>query len=179
MNYRDFVKSYPDFPKKDVLFWDFSYLLKDVAARDAAIQDMKTFLAGKKINKIAAVESKGFTLGAILAHELQVPLVLIRKPHLIPGNFHHATFIKEYGTGEYELKDDAIASDDRVAIVYDIMAGSGASKAAIDLVRQGKGLPVALVYVTELAYLGGRKDLAGCDIFSLVKVHKKDGHGKS
>ncbi len=174
MNYRDFIRSYPDFPKEGVLFWDFSYLLKDVGARNAAIQDMKTFLAEKQVDKIAAIESKGFTLGAILAHELRLPLVLIRKSGLTPGRFHSEQFIKEYGTSEYQLKSDAVAKGERVAIVYDIMAGSGASNAAIKLVGQSGGQVAALLYATELAYLGGREDLEGQNIFSLVKIESKD-----
>lgn len=170
MNYQEFVKSYPDFPKKGVLFWDFTYLLKDVDARNHAIDEMKIFLEQKSIDKIVAIESKGFTIGAILAHELQKPLALIRKPGLIPGNVHSEQFIKEYGTGEYQIKDDAILPGERVVIVYDIMAGSGASLAAIHLVETCGADVAGLLYVTELEYLGGRAELVNYDVFSLVKV---------
>jgi len=166
MNYTDFVKSYKDFPKKDILFWDFTYLLKDVNARNAAINEMRAFLNSKKVDKIAAIESKGFTIGAILAHELQKPLVLIRKPSLIPDEVYSENFIKEYGMGEYQIKKDAI--------IYDIMAGSGASTASINLVRKCGGNVNALVYITELEYLNGRNNLSDYDIFSLVKVSDKE-----
>jgi adenine phosphoribosyltransferase len=174
VNYRDYIRSYPDFPKDGVLFWDFSYLLKDVAARNSAVTDMKTFLADKNIDKIAAIEAKGFTLGAILAHELNLPLVLIRKPHRTPGRLYQQPFVKEYGTDAYELKADALETDERIAIVYDIMAGSGASKAAISLVQQCGAQVAALVYAIELAYLGGRQDLASYDIHSLVTIRERD-----
>jgi len=173
MNYAAYVRSYPDFPKEGVLFWDFTYLLKDVTARNHAISEMKAFLEEKHIDTIVAIESKGFTIGAILAHEMQLPLALIRKPGLIPGFFHAEEFTKEYGFGEYQLKDDAINMHDRVAIVYDIMAGSGASLAAINLVQKCGGEVSGLVYVTELEYLGGRDELSEYEIFSLVKVAEK------
>lgn len=173
MDYKEFVKSYKDFPKKDVLFWDFTYLLKDVEARKNAIAEIKMFLEDKQIDKIAAIESKGFTIGAILAYELNKPLVLIRKPNLIPGKFYSETFIKEYGTAEYQIKDDAIEKGEKVAIVYDIMAGSGASKAAINLVEKCGGKVESLVYITELEYLKGREELKDYNIFSLVKVKGK------
>lgn len=173
MNYRKFVKSYPDFPKSGVLFWDFSYLLKDVSARNAAIDEMKSFLQDKNVDKIAAIESKGFTLGAILAHELQKPLVLIRKPDVTPGDIRAEEFIKEYGTGEYQLKSDAISQRENVVIMYDIMAGSGASQAAISLVEKSGGTVAAILYVTELEYLHGREQLANYDLFSLIKVKEK------
>lgn len=173
MDYKNYVKSYKDFPKKDVLFWDFTYLLKDVNARKSAISDIKAFLKEKKIDKIAAIESKGFTIGSILANELDLPLVLIRKPNLIPGTYYSETFVKEYGIAEYQIKDDAIEKNENVVIVYDIMAGSGASKAGINLVKKCGGNISGLVYITELEYLNGRDDLKEYDIFSLVKVKEK------
>lgn len=173
MDYKKFVRSYQDFPKKDVLYWDFTYLLKDVVARKSAINEMKEFLKEKKIDKIAAIESKGFTIGAILAYELDLPLVLIRKPDLIPGKCYSESFVKEYGTARYEMKEDAIEKDENVIIVYDIMAGSGATKAGINLVTKCGGNVSGLIYVTELEYLKGREELEKYDIFSLVKVREK------
>lgn len=174
MNYKEYVKSYWDFPKKGVLFWDFTYLLKDVGARKKAIEEIKEFLKTKKVDKIAAIESKGFTIGSIIAYELNLPLILIRKPNLIPGNFYSETFTKEYGTAEYQIKDDAIDKDENVVIIYDIMAGSGATKASINLIEKSGGKVSGLVYITELEYLNGRNDLKDYDIFSLVKVHDKN-----
>lgn len=173
MDYSDVVRSYPDFPKDGVLFWDFTYLLKNPKKRNAAIKEMKEFLVSKNIDKIAAIESKGFTIGAILAHELNLPLVLIRKAGLIPGDFYRETFVKEYGTSEYQIKTDAILKGENVAIVYDIMAGSGATKAGINLVNKCGGKVSSLIYVTELEYLHGREELSDYDIFSLVKVEKR------
>lgn len=174
MGYRDYVKSYKDFPKKDILFWDFTYLLKNPDVRRKAINEIKEFLKDKKVDKIAAIESKGFTIGSILAYELDLPLVLIRKPNLIPGSFYKEEFVKEYGKAEYQIKDDAILEDENVVIVYDIMAGSGATKAGINLINRCGGKVSGLVYVTELEYLGGRNDLKDYDIFSLVKVASKN-----
>lgn len=173
MDYKNYVRSYKDFPKKDVLFWDFTYLLKDPKARKSAIEEIKEFLKDKKVDKIAAIESKGFTIGSILAYELDLPLVLIRKPNLIPGKFYSEEFVKEYGTAEYQIKDDAVENGENVVIVYDIMAGSGATKAGINLVKKCGGNVTGLVYITELEYLNGREDLKDYDIFSLVKVKEK------
>lgn len=173
MDYKNYVRSYKDFPKKDVLFWDFTYLLKDPKARKCAIEEIKEFLKDKKIDKIAAIESKGFTIGSIIAYELDLPLVLIRKPNLIPGEFYSETFVKEYGTAEYQIKKDAIEKNENVVIIYDIMAGSGATKAGINLVKKCGGNISGLVYITELEYLNGRDDLKEYDIFSLVRVKEK------
>lgn len=174
MDYSKYIKSYKDFPKENVLFWDFTYLLKDVKARKEAIKEIKAFLEGKNIDKIVAIESKGFTIGSILAYELEKPLVLIRKPNLIPGDFYSETFVKEYGTAEYQIKKDAIEKDEKIAVVYDIMAGSGATKAAINLIEKCGGQVSDLIYVTELEYLKGREELEKYNIFSLFKVGEKN-----
>jgi Adenine/guanine phosphoribosyltransferases and related PRPP-binding proteins len=174
MDYRKYIKSYSDFPKKDIMFWDFSYLLKDPIALKSAIEDIKEFTKDKKITKIAAIESKGFTIGSILAYELEKPLILIRKPNLIPGEYLSEEFIKEYGTGSYQIKKDSCDSTDNVLIIYDIMAGSGATIAAINLIKRGGAEVAGLVYITELEYLKGREDLADYEIFSLVGINDKD-----
>lgn len=173
MDYKDGVRSYPDFPKDGVLFWDFTYLLKDVDMRNQAIQEMKEFIESKNVDKIVAIESKGFTIGSILAHELGLPLVLIRKPNLIPGEYYQEDFVKEYGVAQYQIKTDAIERNEKVVLVYDIMAGSGATKAGINLINKCGGDVQGLVYVTELEYLHGREELNDYDIFSLVKVSEK------
>lgn len=173
MCYKEYIKSYKDFPKEGVLYWDFTYLLKDVNMRKQAISEMLEFLKDKDIDKIVAIESKGFTIGSILVYELDKPLVLIRKPNLIPGEFYSETFVKEYGTAEYQMKKDAIEKNEKVVIVYDIMAGSGATKAAINLVEKCGGKVKGLLYVTELEYLKGRQNLQEYDIFSLYKVSEK------
>lgn len=174
MDYKNYIKSYKNFPKKDVLFWDFTYLLKNVEARRQAINEMLDFLKDKKIDKVVAIEAKGFTIGSILAYELEKPLVLIRKPNLIPDEYYSEKFIKEYGEAEYQIKKDAIEKDEKVVIVYDIMAGSGATKAAINLVHKCQGDVETLIYVTELEYLNGREDLKEYNIFSLFKVGEKN-----
>ena len=173
MKIENYVKHYYDFPLTGVVYWDFSYLLKNVEARNFAINQFLEYLKNKDFDKIVAVESKGFTIGSILADRLEKELVLIRKPNLIPGEILSERFIKEYGQAEYQIKKDAIKSGEKVIIFYDIMAGSGASKAAINLVEKSGGNVEGLVYITELEYLNGREDLKDYNIFSLVKVEEK------
>ena len=173
MKIENYVKHYYDFPLTGVVYWDFSYLLKNVEARNFAINQFLEYLKNKDFDKIVAVESKGFTIGSILADILEKELVLIRKPNLIPGEILSERFIKEYGQAEYQIKKDAIKSGEKVIIFYDIMAGSGASKACINLIEKLGGKVKACLYVTELEYLSGKKDLMDVDTFSLVKIKEK------
>lgn len=171
--YFEFIESFKDFPKKDVVFWDFTPLLENPNVFKEAILDIKQHFEDKKITKIVAIEAKGFTIASALAYEIKVPLVLIRKPGLIPGKVNSEEFEKEYGKGEYQIKEGVVNSDDNVLVVYDIMAGSGATKAAINLVEKQGAKVVGCSYVIELEYLEGRDDLQDYDIFSLVKISEK------
>jgi adenine phosphoribosyltransferase len=175
INYRDYIDTVPNFPKPDVMFWDFAPLLAAPEAFSKAIDDIQRHFLNKKITKIAAIEAKGFTIGAALAQKLHVPLILIRKPGLIPGKVNKASFIKEYGQAEYQIKDGSLNEEDNVLIVYDIMAGSGASMAAIELVESQGAEVQGLSYIVELEYLQGREVLEpqGYDLFSLVKIQEK------
>lgn len=152
-------------------YWDFTGLLANPSELHAAVEKIKAHFGAEQIKKIAAVEAKGFTVGAALAFSLGVPLVLIRKPELTPGEVDSEKFEKEYGFGEYQLKRDGISAGEQVLIVYDIMAGPGASQAAINLVTRGGGTVLGIAFILELEYLKGREQLdPTLNIFSLVKI---------
>ena len=165
INYRNYLETCKDFPKQGVVYWDFTPILANPVVFRQAVRDIAARF--KDVTKIAAVEAKGFTLGAALAYEMQLPLVLIRKPELTPGKTLSEKFIKEYGAGEYHLKEGVVHAKDRVLIVYDIMAGAGATRAAINLVERSGGKVVGCAYVIELEYLKGREGLAGYDLSRL------------
>ena len=171
--YYDCIESFRDFPKDGVIFWDFTPLTDNPELFNKAIDDIAEHFSNKNITKIAAVESKGFVIGSALAYKLKKPLILIRKPGLIPGRILSETFTKEYGQGEYQMKEGVLDKSDNVLIVYDIMAGSGASGAAINLVEKTTAAVAGCAFVVELEYLGGREKLSKYDIFSLVKIKNK------
>lgn len=170
MDFRHYIEAFIDFPKAGVVYWDFTPLLADPGAFKATIGAICEHFAGKEITKIAAVEAKGFTIGAALAYKMREPLVLIRKPELVPGEVDSENFVKEYGLGEYQIKRGQFARGDRVLIVYDIMAGAGATSACINLVTRAGADIAGCAFVIELEYLGGRDKLTQHDIFSLVKI---------
>jgi adenine phosphoribosyltransferase len=170
MDFKNYIQSHLDFPKPGVLFWDFSPLLASPDAFASAIQEIASHYREQRITKIAAIEAKGFTIGSALAHFMRIPLQLVRKPGLIPGEVDHAKFVKEYGFGEYQVKSNSFSSEDRVLVVYDIMAGPGASRAALQLIESQGARVVGCSYIVELEYLRGREELPGYDLFSLVKI---------
>ncbi|MDP2672571.1 MAG: adenine phosphoribosyltransferase [Nanoarchaeota archaeon] len=170
---KDCISSFEDFPKKGVEFWDFTPLLENPKLFKEKIKRIAIHFKGK-FTKIAAIEAKGFIIGSALAYETKKPLILVRKPGLIPGEVISEKFEKEYGFGEYQIKKGVLNNSDKVLIVYDILAGPGAAKAAINLVEKSGAKVSGCAFVIELEYLNGREKLKGYKIFSLVKIEKKN-----
>lgn len=174
--FRSYIHPVNDFPKKDVVYWDFTPLLADPLIREKALSHFLHHFHSDSFTHIAAIESKGFIWGSLLAHEMNLPLCLIRKPWLTPGPVFSQRFDKEYGTGTYEIARHALQSGNRVLLVYDILAGPGATLAAVKLIQQAGATTVGCAYVVELGYLPGREQLNGLNIFSLVKIEEQDSH---
>ena len=173
-DYKKYIESSQDFPKPGVIYWDFTPLLMNTEVFSNAICDIENHFDDKGVTKIAAIEAKGFTIGSALAMKMKKPLVLIRKPHLTPGKILCQDFVKEYGKASYQIKEGVVGKGDKVLVVYDIMAGPGASEAAIKLIEKSRAKVIGCAYVIELEYLNGRKGLEGYDLFSLVKIEKKE-----
>ncbi|MDO8492486.1 MAG: adenine phosphoribosyltransferase [bacterium] len=172
-NYIDYIESFLDFPKSGVVFWDFTPLHESPEVFADAIEDFSDSFKNKKITKIVAIEAKGFIIGGALAQKMYLPLVLIRKPGLTPGEVHSEKFEKEYGFGEYQIKKGKIETNDRVLIVYDILAAPGAVVATRRLVERSGGVAIGAAVVIELEYLNARETLNDLEIFSLVKIKQK------
>jgi len=171
--YYNYIESFNNFPKENVIFWDFTPLTDNFEIFDKAISDIAEHYLNKNITKVVAIESKGFIIGSALACKLKKSLVLIRKPGLIPGEILSETFVKEYGLGEYQMKKGVLTKSDNVLIIYDILAGCGATRAAINLVEKNSAKVAGCAFIIELEYLKGREELNEYNLYSLVKISDK------
>ena len=162
-----FIHPYPDFPKPGVVYWDTTPLLSDPAGFRSAVQAFSAHANSNGAQCIAAIEAKGLPLGGAVAFETGLPLVVIRKPGLTPGPCQRIEFDKEYGHGAYEFREAPQCRGRSVYVLYDILAGPGATKAAIDLLEGAGGSVVGAGYVVELAYLDARRSLPAIPILAL------------
>ena len=168
MDITTYIRTHSGFPKQHVVYHDFTPMLADPTALAAACDRIAQGFADLPVTHLAAIESKGFALGGALAIRLGLPLVLVRKPGLTPGPVLRQDFVKEYGQASYEIGSGRIGSGDTALIIYDILAGPGATSAAISLI-EGSGAAVAgAAFVCELAALGGREALGGYRVLSLA-----------
>jgi adenine phosphoribosyltransferase len=166
---RKCIAEIPDFPKKGILFRDVTTLLQDPKAFRLAIDEMKKRCLEKHVNVIVGIESRGFIFGSIVAHELGVGFVPIRKKGKLPREVVSEEYDLEYGKDSIEMHKDAIVKGQSVMIIDDLLATGGTAAAAARLIESVGGRVVGLGFLMELATLKGREKLSGYDVFSLIK----------
>ena len=159
MNLKNFIRSIPDYPKKGILFRDITTLIKDEKAFaesiDQIVQRSKKF----KIDKIAAIESRGFVFASAVSYLLKKPFIMLRKKNKLPADVHSVDFELEYGTATIEVHKDSINENDSVLIIDDLIATGGTAEAAAKLVEISNGKVAAFIFVINLFDLGGYNNL--------------------
>ncbi len=164
------IKSVPDYPKPGILFRDVTSLMQDGAAFAAVIDHLKQHYSGHGITKIVGTESRGFIFGAPLAYAMGVAFVPVRKPGKLPRETIAESYQLEYGQDTLEIHLDAIAPEDKVLLVDDLLATGGTIDATTKLVRRLGGQVADATFVVNLPDLGGQQRLEalGLTIHSLV-----------
>ena len=159
MDLKDYIRSIPDYPKKGILFRDITTLIKDEKAFketiDQIIEKSKKF----KIDKIAAIESRGFVFASAVAYILKKPFIMLRKKNKLPAETFSTEFELEYGTATIEVHKDSIRKNDNVLIIDDLIATGGTAEAAAKLVSISGGKVSGFIFVINLFDLGGCEKL--------------------
>lgn len=163
------VRAIPDFPKEGILFRDIMPLLQSPVALREAVDRIMEYGTGKHIDMVLGAEARGFILGPAVAYGLGAGFVCARKPGKLPFTTIAAEYDLEYGTDSLEVHSDAITPGQNVLIHDDLLATGGTAKAKIELVEKLGGNVVGCAFVVELEALGGRRKIAGYDVFSLIK----------
>jgi len=166
MSITDYIRDIKDFPKPGINFKDITPLLNDPTARKACLQLLVNSLHDKKIDKVVGVESRGFFFGMLLAQELNVGFVPVRKPKKLPFAVISASYDLEYGSDTLEIHTDAIQKGEKVLIHDDVLATGGTAKAVGELVEQLGGEIVQFNFLMELAFLNGRNKISQYEIYS-------------
>ena len=159
MNLKDHIRSIKDYPKKGILFRDITTLLKDEKAFEATINEIIKRSKKYKIDKIAAIESRGFVFASAVSYLLKKPFILLRKKNKLPADTYSVDFELEYGMSTIEVHKDSIDQNDSVLIIDDLIATGGTAEAAAKLIEMSKGDIVAFIFVINLFDLGGSDKL--------------------
>ncbi len=168
MDLKSKIREIPDFPKKGILFYDITTLLKDAGGFKRVIDKIGSFYDGDGIQKVVAMESRGFILGAPVAYRLGAGFVPVRKPGKLPSDVYEAKYELEYGADSLAIHQDAIAPGERVLIVDDLIATGGTVAATVQLVKKLGGIIHGVAFLIELTELRGRNKLDGHNVVSLL-----------
>jgi adenine phosphoribosyltransferase len=168
-DYSRYVRNIPDFPKKGILFRDITPILLDPRLFSQIVNEFVRRLKGKNVDKIVAIESRGFIFGGAIANRLKVGLAIVRKPGKLPYETIKETYELEYGKDSLEIHKDAIKKGERVVIFDDVLATGGTAKATGNLVKRLGGKVVEYDFLIELTPLKGKDKLKGTPVFSLIE----------
>jgi adenine phosphoribosyltransferase len=169
MDLRSLIRDIPDFPRPGIVFKDITTLTKDPVGFCGAVDAIADRYVDANVDLVVGIESRGFVFGAAVAYKLGVGFVPARKPGKLPAQTVRAEYDLEYGSDAIEIHRDAISQGQRVLIVDDLLATGGTASAAAHLVEELGGNIVAIVFVVDLAFLGGRHKLGGHEVFSLIE----------
>ena len=166
------IREVPDFPKKGILFYDITTLLKDKAGYATLIDVLAERYIGKGVDLILGMEARGFIFGPALAYRLSAGFVPVRKPGKLPAATERVEYDLEYGSNILEVHKDAIEKGQRVLIVDDLLATGGTAEATAKLATQLGADIAGLAFVVELDFLKGRDKLKPYDVYSVLHYHK-------
>lgn len=169
MNLEDYIAEYKDFPKKGILFRDFSPILKEPAAISYIADQFERYFHTKDVDVFAGIESRGFILANILSTRYNKGMIMIRKVGKLPGKTAKLSYTTEYGKDTIEIQKDIIKKGQNVLICDDLLATGGTAKASAKLVEKAGGKITGFAFIIELTEIGGIKQIDEYDSKSLVK----------
>ena len=163
------IREVPDFPKKGILFYDITTLLKDKTGFHNIIDALTEQIRPHRPDVVLGIEARGFIFAPALAYHLGAGFVPVRKPNKLPAETERISYELEYGMDTLEIHKDAVKAGMRVVIADDLLATGGTSLATARLVERLGGKVAAISFVVELEALKGRDRLTGYDVVSLLK----------
>jgi adenine phosphoribosyltransferase len=171
MSIKSKIRTIENYPIEGIMFRDITTLVSNPKAFKEAIDIFYNRYKDYKIDKIVAIESRGFIFGAPLAYLLNIGLVLIRKPGKLPSKTIEQEYELEYGTDKIEIHVGDIEKGERVLIVDDLIATGGTVEAAVKLVTKLKAETVECCFVVNLPDIGGSERLEnlGQQVFALCE----------
>ena len=169
MNLKEKISEYQDFPKKGILFRDFSPILGDPSAMSFVVEEFSKQFHPKDVDTFVGIESRGFIIASILAQKYSKGMVMLRKEGKLPGKTVKTSYTIEYGKAVLEIQKSALNQGEKVVICDDLLATGGTAKAAAKLVEEVGGKVTGFAFIIELTELNGIKEINNYKTISLVQ----------
>ena len=166
---KSYITDVPDFPKKGIIFKDITSLLGSPEGVKLCLESLLSELKNKQIDKVVAIEARGFFFGMLLAQSLNVPFVPVRKPGKLPRKIITQSFDLEYGSDVLELHEDAIQPGDKILIHDDVLATGGTAEAVCKMVESLGGQIVQCNFIMKLDFLDGSKKIEPYPVYAAMR----------
>ncbi|MBN2508749.1 MAG: adenine phosphoribosyltransferase [Spirochaetales bacterium] len=167
------IRKVPDFPKPGILFYDITSILTNPEAFRFCIEEMKKRYGHTAVDRVAAVEARGFLFAAPFAKELGKPLVLLRKKGKLPGETISKRFTLEYGEDEIHVQKADVVPGENVLIVDDLIATGGTLKASAEIIEQAGAKVCGIFGVIGLPFLRFSEVLQGYTVSTLIDYNSE------
>jgi len=155
MDFTQFIRTIPDYPKPGIMFRDITTLIAHPEGLSAAIDALAEQFSGVNIDVVAGIEARGFIIGGAIAQALGTGFVPVRKRGKLPWKTHGEDYQLEYGIDRLEIHQDAIDPEARVLLIDDLIATGGTAIAAANLITRAGGIVVGAGFLVDLPDLGG------------------------
>lgn len=167
---RDRIRTVPDWPEPGIQFRDITPLLQDPKSLRVLVEHFVFRYMDQKIDLVAGIDARGFIIGSILAHQLGLGFVPIRKKGKLPFTTIAEEYELEYGSATVEVHADACKPGDRVLLIDDLIATGGTMMAGRKLLERLGATVVEGCAIVDLPELGGSQLLrdSGLPLFTLV-----------
>lgn len=162
------IRDIADFPSPGIVFKDLTPVMRNARLLRTVAAELARPFHTEAVTVVLAMEARGFIFGSLVAAELDVGFVPLRKPGKLPWHTHRESYQLEYGSAALEIHQDALGPDDRVLLVDDLIATGGTAAAGLTLVARSGATAVGAAFVVELDALNGRRALGNCRVHSLV-----------
>lgn len=168
MDLKSKIKDVPNWPKEGVDFKDITPLLEDPEGLREVVDRLAEPFLGQKIDKIVAIDARGFLIAPGVAYKLNAGISLIRKKGKLPRQTIQQDYDLEYASNTIEMHDDTIKSGEKVLIIDDVLATGGTAQAAVEMVEKLGGQVLGIGFLINLKFLKGEEKLSGYRVYSLV-----------
>jgi adenine phosphoribosyltransferase len=162
------IRDIPDFPEPGILFKDLTPVIGDPTSLRRITTQLAEPFERSGVTAVAGMEARGFIFGSLVAQQLDVGFIPLRKPGKLPADTYSVSYELEYGATSLEMHTDAVTPTDRILLIDDVLATGGTAAASCALVRKGGAEIVACAFVIELDFLDGRKLIDEYSIHSLI-----------
>ena len=153
------IRTIPNFPIDGIMFRDVTTLYSNSEAMNEVIKLTCDYWRNEGLTSIAGIEARGFITGSIIANQLSLPFVPIRKKGKLPYDTLSQEYELEYGKATIEIHSDALNSNDKVLIVDDLIATGGTALASIELVKKLGANINGCTFIIDLPELKGKEKI--------------------